>query len=360
MKTVTATDIGWGEYGSFAGPYYRGISGLNPTLPAGASHLQKIYYVITQTEGGNYSAINMYDVMILTVGAIQWGERAQYSVSKMLGKIMESSAAEWATSCLADQLRLADASFHRNAAGQWRFFFNDERGEVDTVKKQQELFLRCDGHKGSWSTSSTQYAKGWAAAFANIWLNQTARDIQERYTIEHLDGFITKDARPLLLDGLHLSDYNNDSLTSWRGGATAMYMSFAANNPTLASNALIAHCKATKFEKWTPEWCIELAKALTFSSNISIYPIRYAKIAPLIDRIYGTEFPISSNDLKLWKYEEHRGELPTLPEIDPSEIHLSPITVEPRRGDSILPPPPEQSFWSRIFSFLMSLFGGRR
>ena len=73
MKPITTNEIGWGEYKGYEGPYFRGIQGLTPVMRDDPTPLQKIYYVITNTEGSNYSAINMYDQMILSVGAIQRG-----------------------------------------------------------------------------------------------------------------------------------------------------------------------------------------------------------------------------------------------------------------------------------------------
>ena len=54
---VQPSDIGWGGYGGYEGPFFRGV------IPFDASHLptfeDKAVAVITATEGGHYDAINM-------------------------------------------------------------------------------------------------------------------------------------------------------------------------------------------------------------------------------------------------------------------------------------------------------------
>jgi len=366
MKPITTNEIGWGEYKGYEGPYFRGIQGLTPVMRDDPTPLQKIYYVITNTEGSNYSAINMYDQMILSVGAIQWAERSQYSVSDILGKICESPTASVKfAEATTTFFQTVGVTFKRNAAGKWRFHFLDSRGEVNSVEKQQALFLGCTGKVGSWSPEAKAYAKNWAALMANIWLDREAQKIQEDYTITHIPGFLTKYAATQLLEGSKFENLTNADLAGWKGGIIALYMSFAANNPSIAESGLKSHLAATSQEKWSEEWCIELAKWLTFSSKISIYPIRYNKIAPLIDKLFGTSFPVTAAELDKWKPPSsvpHRGTEETVPDMgtiippvmSPVVVDVPPITI---RSDDpgLITSEEKMGFLKSILNFILRI-----
>jgi hypothetical protein len=66
---VDKSQIKWGEYKNYEGPYF--IGSVPFSLSSNPSDDEKILAVITATEGGCYDSINMYDSCILSSGLIQ-------------------------------------------------------------------------------------------------------------------------------------------------------------------------------------------------------------------------------------------------------------------------------------------------
>jgi hypothetical protein len=58
---------------------------------------------------------------------------------------------------------------------------------------------------------------------------------------------------------------------------------------------------STKAEKFSPDWCVEVLKQLTFGPQIAIYPQRYKAIRPVLERLFGVDLPDYADDLKTWK-----------------------------------------------------------
>lgn len=289
-------DIGWGSYKGYEGPFFRGS--VPYTLPADPSSMDKVMAVITATEGGRYDAMNLYDRMICTAGIIQWGEAGQYSVSDMLGAIVDQAGGF--PKPFQTQLSNAGINFEKNAKGRWRFFFRDFRGEVDRLDEQKQLFLlRSNGLKGTWDEGSKEYAKSWAAAIANTLALPEAQKVQVAFTVPKLMGFVTPEAHAILWGG-SLSTEASSMSSGWIGALRSAYLSFAANLPTVASNQLKIAVAKSKAPKWSSDWCIDILKQLTFGPQITIYPVRYNGIRPLIERIYGVDLPDFAADLRAW------------------------------------------------------------
>ena len=129
MSTVNVSQIGWSGYLQFEGPFFRGHPSAKYIEPADPTWNDKVLSTITSTEGGNFAAYNGYDRCISTSGLIQWCEAGMYAVSDMLG--VAAGRGLSAISELDEALAAANVEFKKNAKGNWRFFFKDERGEVD-------------------------------------------------------------------------------------------------------------------------------------------------------------------------------------------------------------------------------------
>lgn len=289
---ATAEEIGWGKYREFEGPFYRGKHGF--ITPASPSAEDRILAVITATEGGHWDAYNGYDRCVCTSGLIQWCEAGQYSVSDMLGLVAQRNpkALEPVTSLIKG----LGIEFRANSKGQWRFWFRDARGEVNVQQEQQQLFLlNSNGKKGTWDESSKAYAKVWAAAISSVWERPEAQALQCEYTVKRLGGFLLPYAKEF---------FRMTPATDVGHAFKAMYLSFAANNPTWASRHLEIANKGMKANSyWTLEWLIAVAKEMTFGPKVAIYPHRYAAIRPVLERLYSIDLPDLSSDLQKWSPE---------------------------------------------------------
>lgn len=289
-----ALDIGWGKYLAWEGPFFRGTASF--TLGKTYTEDDRTLAVITATEGGHFDAINMYDRCILSSGLIQWCEAGQFSVSDMLGSVLEKDSS--AVSPVTKYAESVGVDFKKNARGRWRFFFRDGRGEVDRTDEQTQLFLlRSSGLKGTWDDASKEQAKGWAAAVATTFQNQVAQKAQVSFTTPKLMGFVTQQAKDVLWgeDRGPAAPGSGD----WTAATRAAYLSFAANLPSTASKSLLAHVAKAGVRSPTREWTVGLLKALTFLPGIAIYPARYDAIRPVLEKLYGVDLPDFAEELKL-------------------------------------------------------------
>lgn len=284
--TITPSQIKWSAYSVYEGPFF--IAGPRFKLPATPTDNDRILAVITATEGGSWAAINMYDRCICTVGLIQWCEAGQFSVSDMLGYTFEREP------ILLDPLALAMAqsgvTLRKNARGRWRFFFEDARGEVDRRDEQQQLFLACDGRKGSWTAEAKTHAKIWAAALASVYEQPSAIAAQRDFTVPRLRAFALPYARSILAQAPE---------TNVGDAFEAAYLSFAANNPTWANTSLKNAIEGDAGEPtWTVSWLALVLKHLTFDPKVAIYPHRYNAIRPVLEKLYGMDLPDFATELQ--------------------------------------------------------------
>lgn len=286
---VAASDIGWGKYRQYEGPFYRGKFGY--VLPASPSEADRQLAVITATEGGHYDAWNGYDVCGWTSGLIQWCERNQYSVSDMLGAVCEHDE---------DLIQGVDElgaefglKFEKNEKARYRFKFKDGRGEVDSLVEQNQLFYQTgDGTQGSWTSTTSLYAKRWAAVISTVWENAEARRIQNDYTAKRLGGFMLAFAK---------SVFSSMPDTDLARGLMAAYLSFAANNPTWANNSLRTAVTCNPhIPAWSSDWAVAILREMTFGPGVAIYPHRYEAIRPVLENLYGMNLPDMSVDLQAW------------------------------------------------------------
>jgi len=295
-------NISWGSYKNFEGPWYPGEQKF--ALSSTPTFAEEVLAVITATEGGHWDAINRYDSCIDTQGLIQWCNRApQRSVDGVYAALDK----------VDPELLRPVRDFFRDrgynfSGGSWAGRAN----LVDTPAEQQTLyFLRASGMKGAWDEESKQYAKDAVAAAVAVWQSAEARRVQAEWTVPRLNWFLTTDAAALF----------KQAPDSAVGRAfKALYWSFAANNPQKAAEALSAFLVDTShsISAWTGEWLSSAAYYLTFHSNIAIYPTRYNKIRPVLEKLYGVDLPDYADELKKWvgknKFERF---------IDPRELQLA-------------------------------------
>lgn len=288
---ITANDVGWGKYLQYEGPYWKGSARF--TLPDSPTDNDKFIDVITATEGGKLDAINAYDRMIISAGAIQWGEAGQYSVSDLLGKVGDTDAS--LLDPLQPALDMASATFQRNDKGRHRFFMAGS--EVDTTLEQKQLFLHhSNGTIGSWDDESKTWAKTWAACVANVLAQPGAQKPQVDFTSSRLVSyFVIASARGALWGS---GDPTTNS--GWVGALRGAYLSFAANLPAVAGAHLATALSQITAPKWSQDWAIEILKELTFGPNIAIYPHRYDAIRPVIETLFGVDMPDFAAELKAW------------------------------------------------------------
>ena len=326
--TVELKDLKWGSYSEWEGPYFLGS--LKYVLPEDPTEEDRRLRVITATEGGSYDAVNMYDRCIVSVGLIQWCEARYYLTSMMLHDVAEALGREAVTGPLATALSWSCADFKKNSRGQWRFHFNDERGEVNTPEKQQQLFLMCSGKKGAWSEHAKAVARQWTVGMANIWQNPEARKVQVHYTAKRLMGFRTAKAKNSLWRS---SDPTHDN--GWVGMLRAAFLSFAANNPTWAGEQAEIAVKSLKSPAWSSGWCIGVLKQLTFGPNIAIYPHRYDKIRPWLEKLWdGIELPKTANELKAWTEPDVVLDTPA---PEPSPPHVDEVVDREPEPEPVVP-----------------------
>jgi hypothetical protein len=284
-------DIKWGSYGKYEGPFYRGKFPYKP--PAEPTENEKVLAIVAATEGRT-DAINMYDGQVMSSGPIQVVERAQYSVSAMLGAVREKTA-DHVDKCLEPALRLSNAYFARNARQRWRFFFRDDRGEVDREDEQRELMhLDSNGQKGTWEADDADHASLWAACVASVFEDERARAAQAEWLVPRLRRYAFRQSKNFIDKASELG--TPESLCF-----VAAYLTFAINNPTRANKHLLIGDKGTKQKRFSKGWLIEILKELTFGPHISIYPHRYDAIRAHLEKHYGVDLPDFAKELEDWR-----------------------------------------------------------
>lgn len=292
---VSASDIGWSKYQQYEGPFFRGVASFK--LPPAPTEPDRIMRVITATEGGHYDAFNGYDSCDATLGLIQWCDRGQYSVCDMLGHTAEACG-QSVLSPVREFCGAHGITFKKNARGRYRYFFPDERGEVDRAIEQDQLYhLNSSGKKGSWDRESRSYALQFAAAMANVYQVPAAQLAQVAFTAKRLEWFVGKVAKSLW-DGSKDAEHGE----CFR----AAFLSYAANNPTWAQKYLVIGDQAMMglgVERYSVPWLARVLRELTFGPKVAIYPTRYNAIRPVLEQLYGVDLPDMAAELRQWSLE---------------------------------------------------------
>ncbi len=307
---VRADDIGWGRYGTYEGPFFRGVLPFDGTRVP--TFEDKVVAVITATEGGHYDAINMYDRCIVSVGLIQFCESGSFGVSTMLGAARERGAK---LDALGDALAQSQASFGRNADGRWRFALSGGREVGDETEQRRLFLLRSSGKAGSWDAESRAHAKLWAACLANVWAEPAAREAQLELTRRRVLSYAMPSAKAVLFQDPRPSE-------SIVGAVRAAFLSFAANLPKTAADQLGIAQELSSGPKWSDPWVETLMRQLTFGPRIAIYPARYRAIRPVVERLFGVALPDLAEEFERWRAEHASDDAGSVVEVQRILVEL--------------------------------------
>jgi len=276
---VTASQIRWGSYSVYEGPYFPGVTPYQ--MPESPDYEDKLLRTVTATEGGTYDAINMYDSCIISVGIIQLCEKL-FKISDMLGECATGESAFIKT--MLAQLPFP-ADFKKNPRNQWRLVFLDGRGEVDSPDKMRLMYLGgSSGQKGGYTESQKAHAKEVAAVFASLWDNPGMRQAQIKHLKPRMTSYVMTRAKGILAQ--------NPDKDGFPGALKAAFVSYAANLPTVADKCLWEASQLADWASASDADKFTLAmKSLVFSSQVSIWPGRYRKIQPVLESLFGVDLP---------------------------------------------------------------------
>jgi hypothetical protein len=283
--------IGWGSYGGYEGPWYQGSVPYALPTNREPTFLEKVGAVITVTEGGKLDAYNGYDRCVATIGFIQWGE---------------ACAAGRPVSRMVTMVRATDATWVDTLLGEARLRVSTLAPIIVTLDNDTpsiaQTFLATTGKVGSYNDSTKAYAKRVAAVLATLFADPRSHRAQYDYTMPKLLDFAFGDARKILFPA-------NFRETSWEGALRAIYLSFAANLPAIAAKRI----DRNTLSKDPKTACIELARRLTFEPGIAIYPGRYDKIRPVVEKLFGVDLPDFAKDLQAFHANQpHLDAFPTI------------------------------------------------
>jgi hypothetical protein len=124
----------------------------------------------------------------------------------------------------------------------------------------------------------------------SIFADPRSHDVQMDYSMPRIMDFAFGDAKKILFP----KDFPE---TGYEGAARAIYLSFAANLPAVAAKR-VNNDMLTLDPKSA---CIQLAKRLTFEPGIAIYPGRYEKIRPVVEKHFEVDLPDFASELRAWK-----------------------------------------------------------
>lgn len=285
---ITLSQCGWGSYSIYSGPLFWGSKKMD-LVPVESTTEQKLLQVITATEGGAFDAINMYDKCIMTCGLIQWCDAGQYSVCDMLGEVDTAGGSIEPVRAYAAKMGW---TLKRSPSMKMRFFQGNN--QVDTTTEQKQLYLGgSSGRIGEWNSEQKTWARGFAVAMANCFQDQINIDAQIAFTAYRLMNFVGVNGKKYLFaPGMQLTPYLE--------AARAAYISYAANLPVVADKMLGR--VAARGETFTSEkGVVALLKEMAFGPGITLYPSRYNKIRPHLERFYAIDLPDFAKDLQTFK-----------------------------------------------------------
>lgn len=283
---VTIANIGWSSYDDNEGPFYYG-SNYYKIPEKEISFNDKCYAVIASSEG-TLSSINMYDRAIISVGAIQWTELTNNKVSEMIGLVATRLGVDFVLNHIQPALTLSGGTFKQNAAGDFRFFIDEK--EVKGESLARKLFAGGSNKKGSWTKTNITLAKTWAMCVANLFYEPEAAEVQIEFTAPQLRGFVYGEASKIF--------FEKDSPETGLGGAVkAIVVAYAINLPAVACSVAARSAKASKYPKWSDEWCLDVMHGLAVTSGVKIWPARYNAKRPVLERLFNIVLPKDANSI---------------------------------------------------------------
>lgn len=292
--SIQISDVRWGSYSDYEGPWHPGVAKWTPTTFPTDGH--KLLDVVTQTEGASPSAANFYDKCTVSIGLLQWCEQNYHLSSNLLGYIAQKDPS--LLDPMRGRMQKIGAEFRRTPNGLWRFYLNGL--EVTAGAKQKELWL--GGASGlqkakkgeEWTAARKQYAKEWVKALVNTLHQPEAIELQIEFTAQRMYNFAMPESRTILFS-------EGKPLAGWPGAVQAAFLSYAANLPAVANRHLKIAVERSTAAKWSEAWCLDVIKELAFGPGISIYPHRYDKIRPRLEFHFGVDLPDCSDELKAWR-----------------------------------------------------------
>jgi hypothetical protein len=280
--------VTWSSYadggGTWEGPIAFGSATYAP--PAAPSWRDKLLATVAATEG-RPDAVRLVDRAVCSAGMCQWTEvGAGMAVSKLLGAI--AAVDRQLVEPLAPALARTGAVFAQKPDGAWRF--QHEGAWVETGDQCRALYWGgVSGRRGSWTDDARTTATTWASCLSATLAQPAAILAQVAYSLPKLEGYAWPSARAILWDG---TAPDNAGLP---GALRAAYLSYALNNPTIAARQLSA--VVTSAPKWSMPWAVAVLRSLAFGPGIAIYPGRYDRIRPVLERYWGVSLPPKSGDL---------------------------------------------------------------
>lgn len=277
--SVTPSQIRWGSYSVFEGPYFPGVIPYH--MPENPDFEDKLLRTVTATEGGSYDAINMYDSCVLSVGIIQLCEKL-FKVSDLLGECAQTESSFIKTTFA--QLPYP-ADFKRNQRNQWRLLFLDGRGDVDNEEKMRLMYLGgSSGQKGGYTDEQKNHAKEVAAVFASLWDSPGMRRAQISHLKPRMTSYVMARSKGIL--------FQNPDQDGFVGALKAAFVSYAANIPATADKYLFEVSQGAGWSSASDADKFTLAmKSVVFGSKVTIWPGRYKKIQPVLETLFDVDLP---------------------------------------------------------------------
>lgn len=295
VSPVSVDSISWGSYASYEGPYFKGRWKFD--LPVNPDFWDLVLNVVSITEGGCYDLINAYDSCIISISACQLCDRFMLS-TRLLGEVAEKLGSEAVTGPLSDALKSSNATFKKTDKHGWRFVFLDDRGIVNSTNMQRELYFKGTGLKNSWTSFQKIHAKTWAAGIANVWNDERARRVQYDFLKSRVSSFVLPESKRDILD--------RHGPEPWTSVAKAAFVSFSSNIPLVATKMYKQYLTKVNAEFGTEEWTVGLIAELTWGPDVKIYPSRYDKIRPVLERHWHVTLPKNALELRSKRITEKK------------------------------------------------------
>lgn len=277
-------DLVWQEkgYGGFQGWMYVGPEKLvtSPDDPP----LLKAVGVVTSTEGGSPTAFNGYDQCVWSIGLIQLAGSLQLASGLM--QVLRD-AGVGLTQEFDDWLAAHGVTMRRGSL--WR-----GSKQLNKGLEMAAALYGCDGRVGSWTPESKEQAASFARAVIQVLRKPSSISLQLAHVTSRLLNFVVKDVKQLLYPEGFVGE-------GWYGALQAIFMSFSANNPSIAATQFMEYVTANGFHPDDKDFVIGAAKKLTFGPKIGIYGARYGAIRKKVEELYGVDLPDQPTELQAWR-----------------------------------------------------------
>lgn len=285
---VEAKDLSWGKYGGFEGPYWRGTVKLVKPAP-GAPFWERVMWVVTQTEGGAYDAINNYDQCIFSPGLIQLCEIFGIA-TKMLRKFAGANGK-------------AFDRFTREMPGNvdWNFkvdglVYNKQPVKIPGPSMRSALrrfYLGgSSGKLGEWTDAQKAHARQVCAAMASMHGDPAFLQLQ----LDHVSPLLRRFVIPEGLTSV-FPEAPKAGDTGYRAAMQCAYLSFAGNLPQPAWETLREVMKTWDPGMTDEDRCLSMLAAMV-GRGVGIWPHRYNVIRPHLEEQFGVDLPDLAVQLK--------------------------------------------------------------